>query len=161
MPRTTPAHRYRLRASVSSPNRRLLSSATGRAPIVNTQHSCVLAGPLDHLGARGGELREHALRVLVRAVLAPQRREDPQLGEGGGAAQHRLDAAVLVVGEIVVANQGGGDRRIAPERSRTAHASRALAPETPRSTAPNTRAKSPCPAWCSKCSASPASNHRP
>ncbi len=72
----------------------------------------VFAGPLDHLRAVGGEGPEHGARVLVRAVLAPQRGEDAQLDVGGIAAQDGPDAAELFGGETVLANQLRGEGRV-------------------------------------------------
>ena len=118
------------------------------------QHTRVLPGPLDHLGSRGRELLQHPLGMFVGAVLAPQRGEDAELGVAGGPPQHRFDAPVFVVREVVLADQGGRDRRIA-------HRSIALAPDTPRSTAPNTLRNIPCSPCRNSCSASPASSHRP
>src|SRR3989454_7741878 len=105
---------------------------------------------------------EDGLAVLVGAVLAPQRGEDAKLGECGRAAQERLDAAVLVGGEVVLANQRRGDRGVAREGRRPPrHVSDARAPLTPFNTARNTREKMPRSSWSSRDSASPASNQRP
>src|SRR2546426_798926 len=125
------------------------------------QHTGVLAGPLDDLGAGGGERLENGLGVLVGAMLAPQRGEHAQLGEAGRATQQRLDAVVLLIGQIVIADQLRRDRRVAREGGRRRHVSDAFAPETPRSTARNTRAIMFGSGWASAVSASPASNQMP
>src|SRR5581483_541497 len=116
---------------------------------------------------RGGELREHGLRVLVGAVLAPQRREHAQLGERGRAAEDALDPLVLLLRQLVPADQLGRDGGVARERGRAgrrggrAHTSVALAPLTPRITARNTRLMMLGEGCAISASASPASNHRP
>jgi len=132
-----------------------------RPPARQPQHSGVLAGPLDDLRAGRGERFENGLGVLVRAMLAPQRGEHAQLGEAGRATQHRFDALVLLVGQIVVADQLRRDRRVAREGGGRRHVSDAFAPETPRSTARNTRAIMFGSGWASAVSASPASNQMP
>src|SRR3989442_16009243 len=98
-------------------------------------------------------------------MLAPQRGEHPELGEGGRPPEQRGDALVFSVGEVVLANQVGRDRGVAPERcgggGSLGHASDAFAPETTRIRARNTSAMmfgSRCPITIS---ASPASNHIP
>src|SRR5438552_17213594 len=98
--------------------------------------------------------------MLVGAVLAPQGGEHPQLGERGRPAQQRGDEAVFEVGGVVSANQLRRDRAVAGERARL-HASEALAPDSPRSTARNTRAMMLGWGWAIRLSASPASNHSP
>src|SRR5439155_4771131 len=96
-------------------------------------------------------------------MLTPQRGEHAQLGEGGHPPEQRGDAVVFSVGEVVLANQVGRDRGVAPERCRgcLGHASDAFAPETPRSRARNTRAMMFGSGCASTLSASPASNHIP
>src|SRR2546426_3037399 len=92
-------------------------------------------------------------------MLTPERGEHPQLGEGGRPPEQRGDALVFSVGEVVLANQVGRDRGVAPERcgggGSLGHASDAFAPETPRSRARNTRSEehtselqSPCNLVC-------------
>ena len=99
--------------------------------------------------------------MFVGAVLAPQRREHAELGERGRATQQRLDAPVLLVGEMVIADQLRGDRRITRKREGPRHGSDAFTPETPRSTVRNTRANMVGSGWASSVSASPASNQMP
>src|SRR5205814_606139 len=102
-----------------------------RPAIGEPQHAGVLARALDHLRTRGGERSEDRPRVLVGAVLAPQGREHAELGERGRATEQRLDAPVLLVGEMVIADQLGRDRRVTGKRDRPRHGSDAFAPETP------------------------------
>src|SRR2546430_4835226 len=125
------------------------------------QHSGVLAGPLDDLRAGRGERFENGLGVLVRAMLAPQRGEHAQLGEAGRATQHRFDALVLLVGQIVVADQLRRDRRGAPGGGGRRPLSDALAPETPRRTARNTPAIMFGPGGAGAGFAPPPSNQMP
>src|SRR2546428_11644706 len=98
-------------------------------------------------------------------MLTPERGEHPQLGEGGRPPEQRGDALVFSVGEVVLANQVGRDRGVAPERcgggGSLGHASDAFAPETPRSRARNTRAMMFGSGCASTLSASPASYHIP
>ena len=120
----------------------------------------VLARPLDHLGARGGQRLEDRLGVLVGAVLAPQGGEDAQLGEGGRTPEQCFDAGVLGGGQVVLAGELGRDRRIAGEGGRPGHASGTFAPVTPRITVRKTRLMMP-DSCCSRVSTSPLSNHTP
>src|SRR4029078_1608723 len=59
----------------------------------------VLAGALQHVWRLGGQRAEQGTRVLVRAVLAPERADDPELGEGRLATEHVDEAVVLAEGE--------------------------------------------------------------
>src|SRR5207245_9832953 len=125
------------------------------------KQACVIARLLDHLRTRGGKSPQRGLGMLVGAVLAPQGGEHAQLREGRRAAEHRLDAAVLCGGEIVVADQRGRDRRVARERRRRRHGSGSFAPETPRITMRNTRVIMLGDGCASRLSASPLSNQIP
>ncbi len=62
-----------------------------RPALRQPEHAGVLAGALDDLRPGGGKRLEHRLRVLVRAVLRPERREDAQLGRASacGPASRR------------------------------------------------------------------------
>src|SRR6476646_455296 len=55
--------------------------------------------------------------MLVGAVLAPQRADDPQLGEGGLAAQHGKEALILVGGDAMFGDECRSDAGIAGARS--------------------------------------------
>src|SRR5262249_41237149 len=102
----------------------------GDGPAVGQpQHAGIFSRPLDDLWARGRKRVEDGARVLVGAVLAPQRRKDAQLGERWRSPQHRRDALVLFSCEVVLLHQLGGDLRIAHDRV------------TPFATARNIRAK--------------------
>ena len=135
-----------------------------RPAVRKAQDTRVLPRALDHLRTGHRQRLEDGLAVLVGAVLAPQRGENAKLGERGRATQEGLDAAVLVGGEVVLANQRQGDRGVAREGrggGAPGHVSDARAPLTPFNTARNTREKMPRSSWSSRDSASPASNQRP
>ena len=132
-----------------------------RPAVRESEHAGVLARPLDDLRTGRGKGLQDRPGMLVGAVLTPQRREDAQLGEGGCAAQHRLDAAVFCWGEIVLAHELRRDGRVAPAGRRPGHESEARAPETPRITARNTRPKMVGSGCFTRASASAASSHSP
>ena len=94
-----------------------------------SQDAGVFTGALHDLRPGRGEAFEDGSRVLVGAVLAPQRRENPQLGERGRPAEQREDAFVFFGCEVVFLHQLGGDLRIDHDRV------------TPFATARNIRAK--------------------
>ena len=71
----------------------------------------VLAGALQDARAGGRELLQVGLRGLVRAVLAPERRVDPQLHEVRVAAEDLPDPQELVGREPVLGHDGGRQRR--------------------------------------------------
>src|ERR1035438_3209561 len=73
--------------------------------------SGILAGSLQDARARRGELLQVRLRGLVRAVLAPERRVDPQLHEIRVAAEDFADTQELVRREPVLGHDGGGQGR--------------------------------------------------
>src|SRR5690606_31776580 len=64
----------------------------------------------------GGQRAEQRLRVLVAAVLGPQRAEDAQLRVRGLAAQDLEDPAVLLRRDAVLRDQLRGDGRVARPR---------------------------------------------
>src|SRR5207245_10105221 len=99
----------------------------------------------------------------ARRLLCSRHRvgEHSQLCEAGRTSELHLDAVVLHVGQIVIADQLRRDRRVAREGGGRRHVSDAFAPETPRSTARNTRAIMFGSGWASAVSASPASNQMP
>src|SRR5207302_11193714 len=70
----------------------------------------------------GGKRLEDRSGVLIGAMLAPQRGEDAQLGQGGRPAQHGLDPPELFGGEVVLADERRRDRRVAGKRGRPLHA---------------------------------------
>src|SRR5690242_928901 len=51
--------------------------------------------------------------MLVGAVLAPQRADNPQLSEGGLAPQHGDETLILVGGDTMFGNEGRSDAGIA------------------------------------------------
>ena len=73
----------------------------------------VLAGALEHVRRLRRQRLEDGSRVLVGAVLAPQRAHDAQLGERRRAAEHRRQALVLLGGQPVLGDERGSDDRIA------------------------------------------------
>ena len=82
-----------------------------REAVADGDHAGVLARPLDHVRAAGGQRPQMNLRGLVRAVLVPHRREDAELGDRRLAADQLQDALVLVGLEAVLGNQLGRDGR--------------------------------------------------
>ena len=78
--------------------------------VADVHGSGILAGALQDARARRGELLQERLRGLVRAVLAPERRVDPQLHEVRVAAQDFPDPQELVRREPVLGHDGGGAR---------------------------------------------------
>ncbi len=78
-----------------------------RVAVADGHHAGVLARPHQHVGAGGGELLQVNARRLVRAVLAPQHREDAQLEQVGVAPQQLHDALVLVGLEPVLRDDLG------------------------------------------------------
>src|SRR6185312_10067594 len=61
----------------------------------------------------GRQRLEQGARVLVRAVLAPQRADDAELREGRLAAEHGDETLVLVGGESMLGDERRRDERIA------------------------------------------------
>src|SRR5207244_1424804 len=79
-------------------------------------HAGVLTRTLKNpRGLRRKRLQQRP-RVLVRAVLAPQRADDAKLGERRRAAEHVDELLVLEFGQAVFSNQGRRDCRIARTR---------------------------------------------
>jgi hypothetical protein len=81
-------------------------------PVADRDDTRVLAGPLEHLRSRGGQPLQVLLRRLVRAVLRPHHREDPELGVARRAAEDLLDLCVLRVGQPVIAREREVDLRL-------------------------------------------------
>src|SRR5690606_36414693 len=73
----------------------------------------VLARALEHPRRLRGQRAEQRLRILVAAVLGPQRAEDAQLRIRGLPAQDLEDPGVLLRREAVLCDQLGGDGRVA------------------------------------------------
>ena len=67
----------------------------GRPPGSDHDRAGVFPRPLQHPAAADRESREHSLRVLVRAVLAPHHPEHRQFGPVGDAAEAAADLVVL------------------------------------------------------------------
>ena len=67
--------------------------------LAEVDHARVLAGPLEHARALGGKAAQQGRRVLVRAVLRPEQREDGELEMVRLAAQELLDTVELPVGQ--------------------------------------------------------------
>src|SRR4029077_9058627 len=84
--------------------------------VADADHAGVLTGPLQHERRRGGEGLEERTRMLVRAVLAPQRADDAQLSEGRLAPQHVDESAILVRRESVFGDECRSDGGIAGTR---------------------------------------------
>jgi hypothetical protein len=87
-----------------------------REAVADADHAGVLTGSLQHERRLGGERLEQRARMLVRAVLAPQRADDAQLSEGRLAPQHVDESAILVRRESVFGDERRGDGGIAGTR---------------------------------------------
>ena len=77
--------------------------------VADVHRAGVLAGPLHHPGTGGRQGLEVDAARLVRAVLRPHDREEPQLGQVGLAPQQAHDAVVLFGLEVVLREDFGGD----------------------------------------------------
>ena len=92
-----------------------------RLPVADVDDAGVLPRPADHLAPGGRQRPEPLLRRLVRAVLVPHRREDPELGQRRRPPDQVEDALVLVrlqpvrgderVGDLGLEEEGVGHRR--------------------------------------------------
>ena len=110
----TRAHREHVAQNAADAGRGALIRLDGRRMIVrldlerdgqsvaDRDDAGVLAGTLQHVRRFGREGLEQRPRVLVRAVLAPQRADDSELGERRLAAEHVDEAFVLVRRESVL-----------------------------------------------------------
>ena len=83
----------------------------------------VFAGALQHVRRLGREGLEQRPRVLVGAVLAPQRADDSQLGERRLATEHVDEALVLVGRQSVFARSSAGVISGSPGRASTLRSS--------------------------------------
>ena len=70
-----------------------------RLAVAEVDHARVLARPLQHACALRGKAAQQRRRVLVRAVLRPEQREDGELEMVRLAAQQLLDTVELPVGQ--------------------------------------------------------------
>ena len=70
-----------------------------RLPVAEVDHAGVLARPLQHAVAVGGQPAQERRRVLVPAVLAPEEREDRELEVVRVALEQLADALQLPVGQ--------------------------------------------------------------
>ena len=70
----------------------------------------VFSRTLEDAGTRLGQAAQEGPRVLVGAVLGPQRGEEPDLGIGRGAPQAGDDARVLLGRQPELVRELGGDR---------------------------------------------------
>src|SRR5439155_1095298 len=59
--------------------------------VTDVDRTRVLTGPLEHARPLGGKPAQVGARVLVGAVLRPERREEPELGVGRLAAEAARD----------------------------------------------------------------------
>src|SRR5580698_8686890 len=121
MPPTTPRSSSGVRGWSGRPKRSEFRLAMGRAPIVKTSRrmpptpvAAPWCGSMKLGWLCDSILKTAAVRAarLVRAVLAPHDAEDAELGVGRLAAERSQDAAVLLVGELVLLDEGGRDRRV-------------------------------------------------
>src|SRR5262249_45712896 len=107
----------------------------------------VLARPLEHTGPARRQRAQVSLARLVRAVLRPHHREDPELGEGRGAAEDLEDARVLGVGEPVLACEGEVDARRAARTHRAAPTASTSEPRIACPSRPPIAASAGGPGW--------------
>ena len=75
--------------------------------VADVDHSGVFAGPPDHPWRRGRQFAQMQPRRFIGTMFVPHRRENPEFGETGDAADQREDALVFVRLEPV-----GGDERV-------------------------------------------------
>src|ERR1700682_1047302 len=78
-------------------------------PVADGDHPRVLARSLKDVRSLGRQRLQYGPRMLVRAVLAPQRAHDAELGERRRATAHRNESIVLQPCDPVLRNEGGGD----------------------------------------------------
>src|SRR6185369_11279905 len=84
-----------------------------RHAVTDRDDAGILARALQHVGRLGGQRTKQGPRVLVGAMLAPERADDPELREGRLAAEHVDEAVVLAEREPVLGDERGGDLRVA------------------------------------------------
>src|SRR5690242_1568235 len=84
--------------------------------VTDRDHARILARSLQHVRRVGRQRLQHRARMLVRAVLAPERTHDTELGERGLAAEHLSQTLKLVARETVLGNKRWSDSRIAGTR---------------------------------------------
>src|SRR5262249_39203315 len=102
------AHREDIAQSPADPGRRALIRFDGARAVVRLDLECdseavadgddagVPAGSLQDIRRLRGERPQYGTRMLVGAVLAPERAHDPELGERRRAAEH-LDQPLKLV----------------------------------------------------------------
>src|SRR5207245_1906651 len=89
-----------------------------RLALAEVDDARVLARPLEDARGRGGQAAEEPRRVLVRAVLRPEQREDGELEVVRLAAQQLADSVELPVGQAEGAMERlFGDLRQVPQSS--------------------------------------------
>ena len=79
-------------------------------PIAHVDDAGILARPLHHARALGGQPLQMHAAGLVGAVLAPHHAVNAQLGERRHTPQRGLDAAILLRGDAVLGQQLRGNR---------------------------------------------------
>src|SRR5258708_39893525 len=87
-----------------------------RESIANRYDARVLARTLKHPGCFGWQRPQQGTRMFVRAVLAPQRTDDSELGKRRSPAEHVDKDLVLLGRESVLGDQGRRDLRITEPR---------------------------------------------
>ena len=121
----TRAHREDVAQNSADAGRRALIRLDGRRMVVRLDlerdgesvadgdDAGVLARSLQHVRRFGRQRLQHRPRMLVRAVLAPQRADDAELGERRRAAEHGDEPIVLVGREPVLGDERRRDGGIA------------------------------------------------
>src|SRR5688572_22725049 len=84
-----------------------------REAVTDRDDASVLARPLQHPRGFGGQRSQQRTRVLVRAVLAPERAHHAKLGERRLASQHRAQSLELLRRQSMLRDQRRRDPGIA------------------------------------------------
>ncbi len=81
--------------------------------VADRYHASVLARTLKHVGGGGRKCLQSWARMLVGAVLAPQRAHDSQLGKCRRASKHSHQPLEFLLRQAVLRDERGSNDRIA------------------------------------------------
>jgi hypothetical protein len=84
-----------------------------REPVTDRDHAGVLARALQYVGRLRWQRLEMRARVLVRAVLVPERAHDSELREGRRATEQRDQSRKFVLGQSMLGDERRRDDRVA------------------------------------------------